>query len=125
MSHIRSPWCVITVLAEYRRCRADFKIKSTSCGLKPRNSSMFWASAERNCKALICPPSCRRKPESGCWVENGQEENLVLNYLDSPQSHNTVRFNRLKLQGSDERANQVRLSAIRASLAKRRRHPEW
>src|ERR1700751_4173552 len=90
---------------------------------------MFWTSAERNCKGLMCPPSCRRKPESGCWVyhviENGQEENPVLNYLDSPQSRNTVRFNRLMLQGPDERASQVRLSPIRASLAKRRRHPEW
>src|SRR6267143_1741072 len=91
MSCIRSPWCVITVLAEYRRCRADFKIKSTSCGLKPRNSSMFWASAERNRKRA--------------------EENLVLkyldssqHYLDSPEPRNTVRFNRLMLQGPDERA---------------------
>ena len=32
------------------------------------------------------------------------EENLVLIYLDSPEPRNTVRFNRLMLQGPDERA---------------------
>src|SRR6266704_376594 len=103
MSYIRSPWCVITVLAEYRRCRADFKIKSTSCGLKPRNSSMFWASAER----IMCPSLLPTHARTGLWVyrviENGQRKILFLVILDSLRPRNTVRFNRLMLQGPDER----------------------
>src|SRR5438046_5221850 len=97
MSYIRSPWCVIMVLAEYRRCRADFKIKSTSCGLKPRNSSMFWASAER----IMCPSLLPTHARTGLWVyrviENGQRKTLFLLILDSLQPRNTVRFNRLML----------------------------
>src|SRR5438046_10517102 len=95
MSYIRSPWCVIMVLAEYRRCRADFKIKSTSCGLKPRNSSMFWASAER----IMCPSLLPTHARTGLWVyrviENGQRKTLFLLILDYFQLRQNVRFYRL------------------------------
>jgi len=115
MSCIRSPWCVITVLAEYRRRRADFKIKSTSCGLKPRNSSMFWASAETKLQRAHVSSLLPTHPRIGPSRNRKRaEENLVLNYLDSAEPRNTVRFNRLMLQGPDEHA--YRASEIGAIL---------